>query len=548
MKNLICFLRCTLCAAFCVFCIPFACTDNSKEAEEGNFEKDKFDEAVRGASYFTQEEELLSPEVIQENVEEETTSTVMETHEGNEVQASYNCKVHQYKAAPGYNELFLLNPTHDIIYPGSVIDGASVEDGRYVPIIAARKPLNISVSILGVNEYASSSAERVSLSGVRQALQSLLSQSNTEGLEPATNSVFSVRELHNETHFGLALGINIKAQVTPTFRVGLGASFSFDTEEEKHHYMARYAHRYFTVDIDLPSNPSDLYETMPDMNDPRVSPVYISSVTYGRMILFSLKTNRSSTEISAALNASLEVAGKLDISAELSVNHREALESAEIGSTVIGGSGSICNGVDSIAKLGACISEGGLKYQDAVPIAYTMRFLKDNSIARIVLANTYNVRECSLTSIDSSSTGGFSISRLRSSNNDGGHGALDIHGSIGIAATNETPGNKGECTSEQVNDHISIFSLSSHDDIGVGSNWVDVTSNNYRGSITLDNTEPNISVCGRLWDEDSGSNDDAIRTRHVFTADDFDPQEGGQNPKVIRFGSSDWLEIELRQE
>ena len=529
-----------------------------QKAEEGNSEKEKFDETVRAASYFTQEEELLSPELLQENVEAETTRTVMETHGGNEVQASYNCRVHQYRAAPGHNELFLLNPRHDIIYPGSVIDGASVEDGRYVPINAERKPLKISVSILGINETSSSLAEKVSLSGVRQALQPLLSQSNTEGLEPAANSVFSVRELHNEMHFGLAVGVNIKAQVTPRFRTELGDSFSFDTEEEKHHYTARYAHRYFTVDVELPSNPSDLYETVPQINDPRVSPVYVSSVTYGRMILFSLKTNRSGTELSAALNASLEVADNVDVSAELSVNHREALESSEIGSTLIGGSGNVCNGVDSIESLGTCISESGLSYQDAVPIAYTMRFLKDNSIARIVLSNTYNVRECSLTSIDSSATDRFSIESFRSSNNDDGNQALDIYGSIGISATNETPGNKGECTSEQVNDHKSIFDFSAgyeflsnfipDREIVVGGNWQNVASQNYQGSIMLDGTRPNISVCGRLWDNDFDSNDDMVNTRHVFTADDFDSLGSGQNPKVIRFGSENWLEIELRQE
>ena len=549
MKNLMYLLRCVLCAAFCVFCLPFACIAAGEESEEEEVEKEEFDERTRGASYFTQEEETLSPELMEEDVEEESTREVTESHEGRDVQATYACKVHQYKASPGYDELFLLNPTHDIIYPGSVIDGASVVDGRYVPIIAPRRPLPISVSILGVNEQASSLAERVSLSGVRDAIQPLLHLSNTEGLSPAANSVFSVQELHNETHFGLALGVNIKAQVTPTFRVGLGASFSLDTRDERHHYMARYAHRYFTVDIDLPSNPSDFFESMPYINDPRVSPVYISSVTYGRMILFSLKTNKSSTEISAALNASLEIADRLDINAELSTNHREALESAEIASTVIGGSGSVCNGVDSIAKLGRCVSEGGLTYQDAVPIAYTMRFLKDNSVARIVMANTYTVRECSLTSIDSSDTARFHLKRLRSSNNDGGSNSLDIYGNVGIAATDEEPGNKGNCGGSQLfHHHTMIFGRHSYENIDVGGSWLDVTNSNYRGSILLSYEKPNISVCARLFDRDSSSSDERIRGRHVFSDSDFSPEDDGQNPRVIRFGSNNWVDIELRKE
>ena len=227
-----------------------------------------------------------------------------------------------------------------------------------MPIVAKRKPLNISVSIIGVAEKSSATVENPSLSRVREAYQPLLSTANTAGLTPAANSVFSVRELHHSSQFSLAVGVNIQAQVTPTFATNLGASFGVDQSSEKQSYVARFAHRYFTIDIDLPANPSDLFEEFPTLTG-EVSPVYISSVTYGRMVLFNLKSNRSNLEINAALTAGLSIQDRVDFSTDLSTSHRDTLSQTDINSTVIGGSSTVCGGVTSIEDLGECIHEGG---------------------------------------------------------------------------------------------------------------------------------------------------------------------------------------------
>jgi thiol-activated cytolysin len=56
------------------------------------------------------------------------------------------CTTHKYKASEAYSEVVLLNPTSDVIYVGSLLDGSSISDGSYRPIILNRAPMKISTS------------------------------------------------------------------------------------------------------------------------------------------------------------------------------------------------------------------------------------------------------------------------------------------------------------------------------------------------------------------------------------------------------------------
>ena len=531
--------------------------DNDNDKSKLPMSAEEFDTLVRSRSGFLrQEEELLTPTVVQENAEPSRMRTVTESKEGGVMETRmYNCTVHKYKAAPGYNELFLLNPTSDFIYPGAVIDGASIEDGRYVPIIGKRKPLNISVSIIGVTNRASATVDNPSLSKVREAYQPLLSTENTDALIPAANSVFSVRELHHETQFSLALGVNIQAQVTPTFAANLGAEFGVEDTTEKQSYVARFAHRYFTIDIDLPANPSDLFEEFPTLTGD-VSPVYISSVTYGRMVLFNLQSNRSSLEINAALTAGLSIQDRVDFSTSLSTKHRQALNETNINSTVIGGSGMVCGGVTSIEDLGACIHEGSLSYQSGVPIAYQLRFLKDNSVARVVLASEYNARQCDLTTVGTQSQRVFRLQEMRTSNDDVeafSFGALELVGQILLRPTDEEPGDKGPCTeAEAGNDAYETIFNFGDPGLGVGGGWYNVENSNYRASVAFPGTNQNLSICTRLRDRDRLL--DSYPNKRIDKRQVIDPRPltsggqpaGGQNGLRFRGVEHHWVDIKLQ--
>ena len=81
--------------------------------------------------------------------------------------------VKRYKAAPGYDELFLMDPITDVIYPGAIIKGEIIPTGEYIPIIADRKPVTISVSLQEI-AGSPSTVDEPKLSTVREALNNIL--------------------------------------------------------------------------------------------------------------------------------------------------------------------------------------------------------------------------------------------------------------------------------------------------------------------------------------------------------------------------------------
>ena len=110
----------------------YSCEDTSSSNGDNNDNNDgksklptaaeEFDTLVRSRSGFLrQETELTTPTVVERGIDPDgdgpetagtKTRTVTEDKgDGQTETRMYNCTVHKYKAAPGYNELFLLNPT-----------------------------------------------------------------------------------------------------------------------------------------------------------------------------------------------------------------------------------------------------------------------------------------------------------------------------------------------------------------------------------------------------------------------------------------------------
>ena len=54
------------------------------------------------------------------------------------------CECIKYKASEAFSEVLLMDPTSDVIYPGSILDGNSVAEGSYRQIVLERGPLTIS--------------------------------------------------------------------------------------------------------------------------------------------------------------------------------------------------------------------------------------------------------------------------------------------------------------------------------------------------------------------------------------------------------------------
>jgi hypothetical protein len=121
-------------------------------------------------------------------------------------------------------------------------------------------------------------------------------------------------------------------------------------------------------------------------------PVYVSSITYGRLMQFTFTAKADETFMRTTLQTVFSGV-KGGVSVNLSIEQKTLLSTAEIGMIALGGS-------DENAL--AAIRSGNIAdyfatsapLTTARPLSYEVRNLGDNSIASIGEATNYNIEEC----------------------------------------------------------------------------------------------------------------------------------------------------------
>ena len=286
----------------------------------------------------------------------------------------------------------------DVLWPGSMLRGDSVYSGRLTPIVLARAPLTFSVSLesLGGGNHAAT-MQAPSLSAYRDEIGKLLSQ-QLSGSTPARISA-EVEEISSEEQLSVALGAAVNAPLVATVKGG----FNFNDNTKRSRYMVKFFQLYYTVDVDPPALPHDFFGT--GVTADQVSqflgaenpPVYVSSIGYGRQVLFTFESDLSKTELSAALDFVYK--GGAEISGNVSLTHQEVLSHTHTTAFILGGDAGEAAAVSigDYNQLVAFLGRGGNYSKDSpgAPIAYKLSYVRDHTPVQISYASKYNERVCS---------------------------------------------------------------------------------------------------------------------------------------------------------
>ena len=114
----------------------------------------------------------------------------------------------------------------------------------------------------------------------------------------------------------------------------------------------------------MPAAPSALFAPTVLLGDVKAKmdetrpPVYVSSVTYGRMVVFTFESEYSAEEMGAALD--FAYSGGVDVSGDVSVTYKDIISNSKITAFILGGdAGSAVRTIDSYEALISFIKEGG---------------------------------------------------------------------------------------------------------------------------------------------------------------------------------------------
>src|SRR5205823_4971091 len=178
-------------------------------------------------------------------------------------------------------------------------------------------------------------------------------------------------------------------------------SLIWSQQDTRSRYLVRYTQTYYTVDVDAPGSPSDfldpsvqLDEVQAQINDQN-PPLYVSSVTYGRMVVFTFESSYSAEELGAALQ--FAYSGGVDVSGDVSVTYKDIISSSKITAFILGGSGAVAaQSITSYDDLMSFIKQGGNYSKDSpgAPIAYKLAYLRDNTPGRLSFTTDYDVKDC----------------------------------------------------------------------------------------------------------------------------------------------------------
>ena len=306
------------------------------------------------------------------------------------------CSTTTYEISDAPEDVVMFNTDPQVFWPGALIQGDSYESGSPLLIpLANRAPVNISVQGLYADQAAAFDITPTQ-SEVTQAVSSLLAgavRSDT----PATQSVFfNQKEAYSFEQSALKLGFSARY---------LGArvrgSLNYRTNSEQHTVVANATIRTFTVSVDQPPTPSSFFEglTAEELSEQvelgRLSennlPVYVASVTYGQVMMFSATSTASMSQLKRALSASFSsFAG--GGSASVSAEQQQVLEDSEITVVTLGGSE---QGVAEMIKNGnpQDFFNGTTVVTSSVPIAYTLKDLQGN-VVKVGESTEYDLTTC----------------------------------------------------------------------------------------------------------------------------------------------------------
>ncbi|WP_211748666.1 thiol-activated cytolysin family protein [Paenibacillus sp. Marseille-Q4541] len=273
-------------------------------------------------------------------------------------------------------------------YPGAIqLANRDFADNQPNLVMAARKPLDISIDLPGLKNENTIAVQKPTYSSVSGAVDQLVSTwvekySSTHTLPARLQYAESMVYSKNQ----IASALNVNAQVINNT---LGIDFDAVSSGEKKVMVAAYKQIFYTVSAALPNNPSDLFDnsvTFAELVRKGVSedspPLMVSNVAYGRTIYVKLETTSKSSDVQAAFKALLKNSSIQD-----SGQYKDIYDESSFTAVVLGGDAQEHNQIvtkdfsviQKVIKDNAQFSTKNPAY----PISYTSVFLKDNSIAAV---------------------------------------------------------------------------------------------------------------------------------------------------------------------
>lgn len=316
----------------------------------------------------------------------------------------YTCTTTNYSLTNAPDEIVTFDPDTGLLWPGSILEGKGIQEGLGSFAEVSVKSSSRPALVISIPRILTADNRRIvpqpSQSTVSSAVGDLISIAKAQGIETGSKVNFTLKDSYSWQQSALDLNLAVEYLTGEA-----DASLNVAREVNEHTITAYFVENAFTVVADLEGqtpqealfgsgfSQSDLDTLIAagQIGSDNL-PTYIKSVSYGRILMFSVTSSRSYSEINAAVNAMYDF-GSGTVSGGISASDRQLLEESEINVTSIGGPFKASASLIKSGDLSKFFSVDPT-LETMVPISYEARTVKGNKIASVNRTTEYNIKEC----------------------------------------------------------------------------------------------------------------------------------------------------------
>ncbi|MBV9216311.1 MAG: thiol-activated cytolysin family protein [Acidobacteria bacterium] len=308
-----------------------------------------------------------------------------------------------------FDDVAILQPTQGVIYPGALVYAdQELVDGKPRPLTGLpRAPIDLRLDLPGLQDEGSFTIANPTDGKVQSAVNKALnfwnnSTSFQDGYVNPSRSNYSSTIAYSSDQLAMSLGFNAKWASGDA-----AAQFKYSTSNEKNVIVAVYRQVFYTVTFDAPNLPEQFFDPSVSVEEARETfttekpsaPGYVSSVNYGRIIMFRMETDKSASAVDAQA-AFNYAAGAVTVGGDMKLKYDKILSNSSITVVTMGGNAEVA--AETVAARTATDLQKVIKGKNAVysknnpgvPIAYTVKFLKDNTIAKMGSTTDFTTEDC----------------------------------------------------------------------------------------------------------------------------------------------------------
>jgi hypothetical protein len=272
------------------------------------------------------------------------------------------------------------------------------------PITLDRAKMKLRIDLPGMRSDGNLEIDQASNSKVQTKIEEALEWWNgnayEEGYVNPSSSEYESSVVYSSTQLGLDVSMNVEWATG-----AVSSQQDYDKNSEKSVAVMVFKQVFYNITMDTPQSPADVFSSdislqeVQNAVDAEAPPAYISNVAYGRIVMFRLEVENLSESVD--LNAVLNYAAGVNVDVETNTEYDAVLNRSTIKVITIGGDAEVASEAVSatgIASLNHILTGENAVYSrnnPGVPIAYTIKFLKDNSVAKMGYTTDYSIENCS---------------------------------------------------------------------------------------------------------------------------------------------------------